>query len=279
MICWLRHFGAALLGLTFGIAAAFMPATVAAQNMGRMELVCVGGGSAIKDASASAHFTDAWGNAASGAIYGTRRVGFNDEVSLWVEHDEGRIRMPSIMLPLFRGGDNGWFKLKSIKVTDREIIGSVSVNLINNPKLRIDRYTGAISIAGKAGNFTGRCAHYAPAYKQNPVQKTNSTTALYQTVDHLARNAAVPFLVETTAGIFTVTKIEALSTQLRMDVQVNDPQLTLADVASSTNLQVVCADPSFNEVLRLGGSTRLTFVHKSGALLGVATQTRQSCGL
>ncbi len=67
------------------------------------------------------------------------------------------------MLPPIHGGDDGWFKLKSIEVTDREITASVAVSALNNPKLRIDRYTGMISISGKAGDFTGRCEKYDPA--------------------------------------------------------------------------------------------------------------------
>lgn len=272
----LHCFGIALLA--FGIAMMLTTGKAEAQATGRMELVCVGGGSAIKNDSRSAYVTDGWGNAASGTIYGTRRVGFDDEVSLWIEGDEGRIRMPSIMLPIFRGGEAGWFKLKSIKLTDREIIGSISVNPINNPKLRIDRYTGAISIAGKAGNFTGRCAGYAPARRQSPAPPGQRPATLYETVDYLARDATVPFTVDTAAGTVAVTKIEAFNTQLRMNVLVNDPQVALAAVASPANLQVICADPNFSEVLRLGGSIRLTFVRKSGALLGTTTETGQLCG-
>jgi hypothetical protein len=67
------------------------------------------------------------------------------------------------MLPPVRGGEDGWFKIKSIEVSDREIIGSVSVNPLNNPKLRIDRYAGNISISGKAGDYTGQCRPYEPA--------------------------------------------------------------------------------------------------------------------
>lgn len=274
----LRFFGISLFTLACGVAMTLTTGRAEAQATDKMELVCVGGGSAIKDDSRSGYVTDGWGNFASGTVYGTRRVGFDDEVSLWIEGDEGRIRMPSIMLPLFRGGEDGWFKLKSIKITEREILGSIAVNLINNPKLRIDRYTGAISIAGKAGNFTGRCAEFAPAHRQRPNQAGQGHPTLFQMVDYLARNVPVPFAVDAAAGTFAVTKIEAFNTQLRMNVQVDDPELSLADVASPANLQVICADPNFSEVLRLGGSIRLTFSGKGGALLGVATETGRLCG-
>jgi hypothetical protein len=66
------------------------------------------------------------------------------------------------MLPAFRGGEDGWFKLGNIEIKENEITASVRVNFINNPKLRIDRYTGAISISGKAGDYAGGCQHFVP---------------------------------------------------------------------------------------------------------------------
>ena len=64
--------GIALLGLALGVVMMLSTGKAEAQTTGRMELVCVGGGSAIKDASRSAYITDNWGNSASGTIYGTR---------------------------------------------------------------------------------------------------------------------------------------------------------------------------------------------------------------
>jgi hypothetical protein len=37
------------------------------------------------------------------------------------------------------------------------IEGSAAVNIINKPKVHIDRMTGTISINGRNGDFTGRC--------------------------------------------------------------------------------------------------------------------------
>ena len=70
--------------------------------------------------------------------------------------------MPRVMLPAIRGGDNGWFKLKSVVVTDREITASVAVNALNNPKMRLDRMTGSISLSGTAGDYTIGCEMYDP---------------------------------------------------------------------------------------------------------------------
>jgi hypothetical protein len=65
--------------------------------------------------------------------------------------------MPRTMLPPYSWRKDGWFKLKNLVADARSIRGSVAVNLINNPKLFIDRVTGTISISGKAGDFTGQC--------------------------------------------------------------------------------------------------------------------------
>jgi hypothetical protein len=67
------------------------------------------------------------------------------------------------MLPPIHGGNGGWFELKSLKTTDIEITGSAAVNFINSPKVRLDRTTGRISIAGKAGQYSGVCEPYDPA--------------------------------------------------------------------------------------------------------------------
>ena len=130
---------------------------------GRLELACMGGGSANQVAQATANAWDNNGNYGGANIVGTRSVGFVDQVNLWIEGDEGRIRMPRSMLPAIRGGEDGWFKLKSVVVNDREITASVAVNPLNNPKVRVDRITGMISLSGKAGDFAGRCRKYDPS--------------------------------------------------------------------------------------------------------------------
>lgn len=41
--------------------------------------------------------------------------------------------------------------------SDKEIAGQVSINALNQPKVRIDRMTGDITIAGGFSEFTGKC--------------------------------------------------------------------------------------------------------------------------
>lgn len=134
-----------------------------AQDSGnRLNLICGGQGAANKPTTINAYAWDSGGGSANATINGTRAVGFGDEVALWIEGGDGRLRMPRAMLPAIRGGDNGWFKLKSIVVTGREITASVAVNALNNPKMRLDRMTGSISLSGKAGDYTGGCEKFDP---------------------------------------------------------------------------------------------------------------------
>lgn len=76
--------------------------------------------------------------------------------------EAGEIRLPRVMLPAIRGGKDGWLTLSKVRVSDREILASASVNPLNNPKVRVDRITGSITISGKAGNYVGQCRKYDP---------------------------------------------------------------------------------------------------------------------
>ncbi len=136
----------------------------------RLDLLCFGKGAANKaevmSAWGSSSYWGTFGNtygSSSATIIGTRSEGFGDQVSLFIEDGQGRLRMPRVMLPWFHGGEDGWFKLKDIKIKKNEITATIGVNFINNPKLRLDRYTGMVSIAGKAGHYMGRCERFDPA--------------------------------------------------------------------------------------------------------------------
>jgi hypothetical protein len=127
-------------------------------------LTCVGGGTANKP-----DYATAWSpNGKSVDYLGTRQQGFGDQVDIRLFAGDDRIRLPRTMLPPLRGGSEGWFKLKNVQADARSIRASAAVNIMNNPKVHIDRVTGTISISGKAGDFTGQCqvvdANAAPKF-------------------------------------------------------------------------------------------------------------------
>lgn len=90
-------------------------------------------------------------------VYGSRSHGFEDQVDVRLFIGDDRIRLPRTMLPPIHGGEAGWFRLKNVQADARSIKASAVVNFMNNPKVHIDRVTGTISIAGKAGSYAGRC--------------------------------------------------------------------------------------------------------------------------
>lgn len=129
----------------------------------RLNLICSGGGTANKADVRTGTASDNWGNTAQAQSYGTRSVGFDDAVSLWIDGDAGKIRMPRSMLPALHGGDDGWFELRNVRMSSTEIVANAAVNVLNKPKVVIDRMAGTITISGKAGNYMGRCEAYDPA--------------------------------------------------------------------------------------------------------------------
>jgi hypothetical protein len=129
-----------------------------------IHLICVGAGTAAKLSSTYGSFYDNRGNSAWGQVLSRRDRPFDDQVNVEISSDgQGRIRMPRAMLPVIRGGKDGWFELGSIKMTDSEITAAAEVNFMNKPRVRLDRITGAISISGKAGDYSGECQAYDPA--------------------------------------------------------------------------------------------------------------------
>jgi hypothetical protein len=131
-----------------------------------LHLVCLGAGSANKPTSTSAFASNSNGDSVWANVVGSGAVPFEDQVNVEIVNGEGRIRMPRTMLPPIRGGKDGWFQLKNLKITDRDITASAAVNFINSPKVRIDRITGLISMDGKAGSYSGECQPYDPATAQ-----------------------------------------------------------------------------------------------------------------
>ena len=74
---------------------------------------------------------------------------------------QGPHRGPAGPDPLAAGyvpaGDDGWFRLGNLKLSERTLTAAAAVDLMNNPQFRIDRATGAIRIRGAAGSYDGVC--------------------------------------------------------------------------------------------------------------------------
>jgi len=70
-----------------------------------------------------------------------------------------RMRVPDAMVPvLMSGSTEGWYPIEELNLAEREITGVVHINFLSQPKLRIDRVTGKITLVGGAGDFSGDCS-------------------------------------------------------------------------------------------------------------------------
>jgi hypothetical protein len=136
------------------IASALATAPAMAEEL---HLVCVGGGSHLQETSSFAVARNNYGGSAWGQAVGVGHAGYEDEVSIDITDGDGKIRLPRVLLPPIHGGDDAWFKLTNLVEGEREITGSANVNLVTHPKIRLDRYSGAVSIDGRMGTFTAQC--------------------------------------------------------------------------------------------------------------------------
>ena len=156
-----------MLKAVLAATAIILATPASAQEAGnRLSLVCGGAGMANKHSTTQAYGWNNSGDSADAIITSERSVGFEDQLQLWIEGGAGKARMPRTMLPPIHGGNGGWFDVKDIRVSDTEITGTVAVNALNHPKLVLDRLAGTVSLAGKAGQFNGRCQKFDPATAQ-----------------------------------------------------------------------------------------------------------------
>lgn len=85
--------------------------------------------------------------------------GFDTAVTIQIQDDQGRIRLPrQLVPPLHGGGDgDGWWTLVDLRLSPDDISAAYKLNGLNHPKLKIDRTTGMITIKGFGQDFSGRC--------------------------------------------------------------------------------------------------------------------------
>ena len=140
--------------LALSITSALEAQTPAQQPL---NLTCVGGGTASKPT-----YADIEGDGGSATITSRHDQHIDDQTDIRLFNGDDRIRLPRTMLPPLHGGSDGWFKLKNDNADVRTIRANAAVNLMNNPKVYIDRVTGTISISGRAGDYSGQCEAIDP---------------------------------------------------------------------------------------------------------------------
>lgn len=143
------------------IVIAAMAASVPSDDF-KLDLVCVGTGTQQLEDSSKVEFDDNRGYSADATATKSKIIEFEEQVNVEITGNQGRILFPERMLPVFRGGDKGWIKLKNIAVGANEITATAAINFISRPTIRLDRRTGAIAFAGTSVAYRGQCAAYDP---------------------------------------------------------------------------------------------------------------------
>ncbi|MET0373152.1 MAG: hypothetical protein ABW128_02715 [Rhizorhabdus sp.] len=143
------------------MAAALPGGTATAQtDDSTINLVCVGRGERMASGYTSSLEWDRYDHkyrTKSGIA--TEMRGFESAVTVQIQGEDGRIRLPDKLIPpLNSGGDHQhWWQLSDVIVGQNEVRASYRLNGLNKPKVRIDRQTGEISIKGTGQDFSGIC--------------------------------------------------------------------------------------------------------------------------
>ncbi|SHN05892.1 hypothetical protein SAMN05192549_10498 [Duganella sacchari] len=87
----------------------------------------------------------------------TGKSNFQATINVSIRGDRAEIQLPNSLIPPLHGdSDNGWWRLTDLIVGHDEIRGEFRLNALNQPRLSINRRSGAITIDGMI-KFSGRC--------------------------------------------------------------------------------------------------------------------------
>jgi hypothetical protein len=125
-----------------------------------LTLLCDGQGTVMTTQSTTVNQYDFKHNENKIGVAQTQvRRPFSGNGTVEISSGTGRMRIPDPMIPALMSGDsNGWYPIENIFINDREISGVVHINFLSQPKLRIDRMTGKLSMSGGAGDFSADCS-------------------------------------------------------------------------------------------------------------------------
>ena len=149
------------LVVTMLLAATSLPLAAQAQAADlAINLVCVGQGEKLESTPTHSLEWDKYDHkyrVKDG--YHTAMQDFASAVTIQIQGEDGRIRLPKKLVPPIHSGgdDQHWWQLEDIVVQADEIRASYRLNGMNKPKVKIDRTSGLISIKGFGQGFEGRC--------------------------------------------------------------------------------------------------------------------------
>lgn len=139
-----------LVGLVLAAPAAAQPPPL------ELNLSCRGESTGLTTVGTESVATrNNWGGASTS--YGTRQglVTIDTLISFRMSGGEAMLSVPAALLPPIHGGKRGEFRVRELQVSERDIIGKIKINMLNNASFRIDRISGRLT---SSGGFQGDCA-------------------------------------------------------------------------------------------------------------------------
>lgn len=136
-----------------------------ASNSTNIHLICTGSGSAAETETTYMNErtkTDTGKEKSFGTVQQNVTKSFNGTAYIDIIPPFARIRPPNAMVPTLSSGDEGWFEIKKLEITETEITGVIRFNILNKPKIRIDRLSGNVEISGPYSEFSGQAKAYDP---------------------------------------------------------------------------------------------------------------------
>ncbi len=94
---------------------------------------------------------------AGGGTTDTRKPTYHGRVELRLFDGNDRIQLPQAFRPPGNPHDDGWYKVKNLKISEDDVIGNGSVSFIDKPFFRVELFSGRIDINGISGDFVGEC--------------------------------------------------------------------------------------------------------------------------
>jgi hypothetical protein len=133
-----------------------IPSAAAAEPI---DLVCHGVARTVEAQQSFGSAYGSSGNSASGSAT-TYRTAKSDEM-LRIRIDDGgatgKVKLPRALIPAISKGKEGWWDFVQLAVGDDAIRGQISLNVLNHPKIVIDRRTGDVDLKGLGETFGGSC--------------------------------------------------------------------------------------------------------------------------
>lgn len=138
------------------VVLAATPSLASAESL---ELICRGTARFQETGSVSSSTEVGYGNYASSNATVTTRGSAAAVMGVRIDDaGGGAAKLPSQLVPLLAGkSEDGWRPFTSLELSEDRIKATMSLNILNKPKLTIDRRTGDIEVSALQSGFTGAC--------------------------------------------------------------------------------------------------------------------------